>query len=101
MLGNVWLERINRAFQGVHLSPEIISGINREGKRRKNNNKPAPKAVVPTDDRQQHVVQEQGDEDDEEDEFPGLPALPEPAEEAELAPSHAPRLPAAERHKGH
>lgn len=60
-------------------------------KPKKKNQKATPNPLVPTDYRQQHVVQEQGDEHDEQDESPGLPALPQPPEEAELVPSHRPR----------
>lgn len=39
---------------------------------------------APTDDSEQHVVQQQGDENNEEDQFPRLPLLPEPFEQVEL-----------------
>lgn len=72
-------------------------------KKKRKQTKPQTKPILPTDYRQQHVVQEQGDEDDEQDESPGLAALPEPAEGAELAPSHvpvpAPPAAAAERQR--
>ena len=88
-LKNHCLDQSVKSFtQGAHLSLEIISGINRERRKKANKQTPQHHHHPPTDHGEKHVVQQQGDEDDEQDELSGLPALPQPAQ-AELAPRHA------------